>query len=224
VTPNGGQIPLTQTDFNTTTAVLLGKDPFQIQQFNPTTISAPKGQVAVLTQVQLSLAYEFNNTIQTTFFKNSTTTVTAQAAMYLDLYNAKGVELTPNVVAPATMNISKTVTFPTTQSQQNVVYPPTITSGTHSMGYTNATTLAAFTGNGALTAPVVVSGVSGFRNNSGNGIGGSNTFASAALTVTYYYQFVAVPEPSSMVLMGLGGAGLGLVSRFRGRRKGLTAA
>jgi len=218
-------IESTQTNWGPGTASLLGKDPFTIQKFDPTKIALPPGvkpgQVT-LYEVVLSLKYEFQNTIQMDFIARSTTTVTSQGIMHLMI---DGVHVSPSVtdsVNSPTFFTQKTLSYPDQLTVPHYLDPVKTVAGTSAIGYFDSSTLAVFTGPGVITAPVVATASSSFMNSSGNGVGGSSTFASAALSVTYYY-FIA-PEPSSFVLMGLGAVGLCVVARGRHRRKGLEAA
>jgi hypothetical protein len=224
--PQTQSFGLTDTDILPGTTVMGGKDPFTINQFDASTITAPKGQVAVLEGVTVSLAYQFENTIQITFLGSAATTmVTASGVMHLGLNTVNNTVFTQDIVNTPTFFTSKTLSAPGQVSDtSNNIEPPLIVAGTSALFYSDAKTLSVFTGNGTITAPVTATAVSNFMNLAGNGVGGSNTFASAALSVTYYYNFFAVPEPSSFVLTGLGAAGLCFVSRARNRRKGCAAA
>jgi hypothetical protein len=65
------------------------------------------------------------------------------------------------------------------------------------------------------TGTINVIAFSSFTSNSGNGGGAVTTDASAIVTLQYFYT--VIPEPSSLILLGLR-AGLGLLAAGRGRR------
>jgi len=202
-------------------------DPFVIQQFNGANYHQTVNginQTATLYEVVVSLKYQFENTIQMDFFAPSTTTVMASGVMRLDVMNPLGKLALANAVNTPTFTTAKTLTF-TTNGPIGPHYidpTPKVIASTSAMGYTDQNTLNTFSGKGTLAMPVYANATSSFTNISGNGVGGSRTSAAAALSVTYYYYFV--PEPSSMVLTGLGAVGLCVVSRVRNRRKETAAA
>ncbi len=224
-------LPPTDTNVAPNTPGVLN-DPFAVQQFDPSKVPtmfiAGAERQATLYEVVVSLQYEFQNTIQMSFTKPSTTTVTATGLMNLQMFDPKD-----NIVKDANGNpivyalgqsgqpgftTSKTLAYPTQITNPNYVDPtPKIISGTSALGYTDSSVLNTFTGNGQMTLPVYAEASSTFNNNAGNGVGGSRTSVSAALSVTYYYYYV--PEPSSMVLTGLGAFGLCLITRVRSHRE-----
>lgn len=213
-----GTIPLTLTDWSPTTTSLAGKNPFQIQQFNAAAYqaAAPAGKTVQLTGVGISLTYQFQNTISMRFDNVSTITVNASGEMHLGLAGTGITDLVgkPTFASSASKTSTGTDVFP-----KFLTLPTTVVNHTSNMGYTaaNPTVLAAFTGTGIASLPVVATATSSFSTSSGNGKGTSDTSALASISVVYFYQYV--PEPSSMALTGLGGIGLVLAYRKRGNRK-----
>ncbi len=214
-------IPLTLTNWGPTTSVLSGLDPFTIQQFNAATYqpSAPAGQTVQLEAVGISLSYEFQNTINMTFINPSTTTVTATGYMELSLPS-----VITSLVNNPTFGNSATVTSATgtVADPYKVTQPTQTTTGTSALAYEQSSSngpavLAAFSGAGTVSLPVVAISNSTFTNSTGNGLGGSTTNAGATLSVVYFYAYV--PEPSSLVLTGLGAVGFLAVGRRRFRRQ-----
>jgi len=218
-------ISATDTNFGPGTANLIN-DPFQIQQFDATKYHMVVNGIdrqATLYEVVVSLKYEFQNTIQMSFVNPSTSTVTAQGVMRLDVNNTLGKLALANVVNTPTFFTQKTLTFPTDIKNASYIQPtPKVVASTSAMGYFDKSTLDLFSGKGTLSLPVYATATSGYTNSAGNGAGGSRTSAAAALSVTYYYYFV--PEPSSLALTGLGALGLCVVCRARNRREENAAA
>ena len=99
-----------------------------------------------------------------------------------------------------------------------------MTQQSSSLTIKNPATLALFTGTGSLSLPVSASAMSTIILGSGNGSGNVTTQGTATATITYNYHSVipspeAVPEPSAMLLWGVGGAAIFALARFR--RRGL---
>ncbi len=74
--------------------------------------------------------------------------------------------------------------------------------GSAGFSSTDPTDLALFTGPGTLTVPLAVTATSLVSTDTGNGGGLVRTKAGGDFTIRYEYR--AVPEPSSVALMGLG--------------------
>ncbi len=244
--PTTGLSTLTNWGPTTSTFPAGTQDPFVIQQFNAATYqpAAPPGLTAQLQAIGISLSYTFQNTINMTFTNPSTSTVMATgniellapsptlntgltgiSNVYVPGYNTPGSASTqalPILVNAPTFGNTATVTA----SSAVHTFPYTVTMATQTtssvsaLAYTQSlpTVLAAFTGVGSVQLPVTAYATSTFNNNFGNGQGGSTTFASVTVSVVYFYAYV--PEPSSLVLTGLGGFGLlGACLRQRRRRQ-----
>jgi hypothetical protein len=75
-----------------------------------------------------------------------------------------------------------------------------------------------FEGSGTIAFPFLAQGVSTFSSSTGNGSGHVTTQASVTMTVDYITgQKQVVPEPASVVLLGLGAGGFLLARRWRSR-------
>jgi len=211
-------IPTTKTDWGPGTASLIALDPFQIPKLDPSVYQplAPPGKTVSFDAMSITLKYEFDNSVMLRFDNVSTITVNLNGNMHLTL---------PDGVT----DLTGTPTFGTSVTRSStsadmfskfVTVNPNPVIGTAAMGYLASTRpdiLASFTGTGTINLPVTAHGQSSFSSSSGNGQAIVITQASASISVVYYYSFV--PEPSSLALTGLGGAGLLVAGRKRLRRK-----
>jgi hypothetical protein len=75
-----------------------------------------------------------------------------------------------------------------------------------------------FIGNGTFGLPVTATAFSSFFCSSGNGGGGVITKANAIVTIQYVYTALTIPEPSSIVLLGVG-IGISFVAATRLHRR-----
>jgi hypothetical protein len=220
--PQTFTIPLTKTNWTPTTSTLTSVDPLVVPKFDPTDPSLvhPSGQTPILTQVDLTVTYTFENTLTMRFDNPATITVSASGTM--NLFQPDG---TTNLVTPPTFTNSSTQTATVSDVFSKFVTLPTqTTTGTVPQSYKSTgtpqdqATLNQFLYNGSngkfINLPVTASAQSTFTTNSGNGFGSSVTLAGATITVVYHYL---VPEPSSLVLTGLGMMGLGTIVVKRSR-------
>ena len=100
---------------------------------------------------------------------------------------------------------------------------PTVFDQSQTLKLTAPADLALFSGKGKLSLPVGASAYSKFTTSSGNGFGSISTKGSADVTVLYQWHPTlpapqTVPEPTAMVLWGLGATALGWRVRARTRR------
>lgn len=198
-------LPLTQTNWDTTTPAFNGANPFQVQEFDGTAHPL-YGSPSTLQSVTLKMDYEFDNTLKSTFANPSTITVSAHGNLSLTVPGVTG--LTGSFDRTGSATATDADTFPKT-----VDLGLQVKTDSKTVTYTDSSTLSKFMGTGVISVPAVATATSDFTSSSGNGFGGSRTFASVTFTVTYTY----VPEPGSFVLMGLGGIGLFVVNRRRSR-------
>jgi hypothetical protein len=222
-------IPLTKTNWDPTTfsSSTPPVDPLIVQKFDPNSpIQVPEphpGQTPILTQVDLTVSYTFENQLTMQFVNPATITVSASGTMNLFQPDGK-----TNLVTPPTFTNSATQTATVSDVfSKTVTFPPSgyqTTTGTSKQSYSSTgspldqATLNQFLYNGSngkfINLPVTASAQSTFTTNSGNGFGSSVTLAGATITVVYHYL---VPEPSSLVLTGLGVMGLGTIVVKRSR-------
>jgi len=187
-------------------------------QFDPST-HLVNGLPGKLVGVELTLDYKFENTISLRFDNLSTLRVDVTGLIDLTLPTGKELKAdfsgptvppipgnpTPN--AGQFLNSSGDITLnPGNMLSKTVNLPKTTITGSITSlspagtGFTDAATLAKFTGASTVNLPILARASSNFFSSSGNGFGSSTTLASAVVSI----RFIFVPEPASMVLTGLG--------------------
>ena len=221
-TPVTSTIAQTETNWNLD---------FSLPKFNPAEYSLP-GQTAVLTQVDLTLNYEFDNTL-TMIFAPSLSTITVSASGTMNAYLPDGTTVL-SASGPPTGSFSNAALYTLTPSDllnkdftkiYDLSPPATGSFVTKLMGQSEINQFLYNSSNGVTMAqlPVTAIAQSSFASSSGNGFGSSVTLAGASISVVYHY---VLPEPSSFLLMGLGVMGLGAIAMKRswGGLKKSTAA
>lgn len=168
------------------------------QKFDPST--------GDLKSVLLTVNFDSTSNIDMTFVTPSAITVWATAA--LSLLRPDGSTLFS--ASPIFVN---GLTVPSS-TPQSLSFPKTTSGTSGTIVLTDPADLALFTGPGTISLPLITIARSGFSTTSGNGFGEARTQVSAVVTL----QFEVVPEPSALVLFGLGGIGLVL---FRPLRRSL---
>jgi hypothetical protein len=202
--PQTVSIGPTDTNFGPGTAV---NDPMVFNQFDPS--------LGTLNAVTVSMSYDFIHTSTVTFYTPGTIGTSAtNNTMSVSLPNGGGTVLSANSAdyTRSTAFNSATMTLNTP-----VVLPATTFSGSLGpVSLTSAADLAAFTGTGTIALPVTASSLAGLPTGNANGAAAVTTQADVKVTVSYSYTHKpAVPEPSSVVLLGLGGCGMFLYRRRR---------
>lgn len=210
---NGKGIPLTQTNFGPDTPAIAAVNPFVVPLFNQS--------LGELQRVDIQLTYQFQNTLTLVFTNPSTITVNASGSM--SLLDPHGNNFLPGSLQPSFTATGVATASPSDMFTKTVNLPTTTKAATTGTGYTDNATLAEFKGAGTISLRAFATAVSDFSSSGGNGGGISNTYASVSLKVIYSY-IPSVPEPSSLVLTGLGGLGLIGAYRVRSRRDASATA
>jgi hypothetical protein len=113
----------------------------------------------------------------------------------------------PNSPEGQKLTISKTYGFnPGETLPKTFVFDPVMANSptfTTALGGSSVD-FSKFVGSGTISSPFTAAGISSFTSSSGNGGGGVMTEAGVTMTVRY----VTVPEPTTLVLLGLGGVSL----------------
>jgi hypothetical protein len=206
--------------------------PLVFQRFDTQNGSRTLDGVTVTVQEQIANNYNMAFTTPATItdfaydFRNPASTTPT-----ITMYQPDGKTPLLSVTAPADPAlVSRPITGSPGQSYSSALpstspfyIPPTTLPLSHTYTLTDPTSLALFSGTGALALPISATASSSFDSTSGNGGGGVSTKASAQVTVTYRWHNTApegqlVPEPSSLALWGLGGLALALGIRSRARR------
>jgi hypothetical protein len=203
---------------------------------NPQSVTIPVE--AQLQQVNITFNWGFSNQISLTFGPSGNESVSATGGITLAKPNAdiQGPNPDPNnflfptqtfsrVFAVSDGEAGKTYFSPSAPGNPNAPgLPQTFISGQNgyasplSVSYnalTDPADVKAFLGTGTVGFQVIATAAADFFSSNGNGDGTSLTSAYPDMTVTYVYT--TIPEPSSFLLVGLGG-GLVLVYRHRRRK------
>jgi hypothetical protein len=198
-------------------------DPLVFNQFNP--------QLGTLTGINLTFSFTIRNDYVLTFVNTPTPTTiyvaTSQTSNPAILSNpAERATLTDgNTVTLLGPGSSGTIFGPPATRQPVDFVAMTEASGTWSslLPITNphfipptettqslsetltGSLLNDFTGHGTVDLPVLATGNSSFFSSTGNGSGEVLTTADATLSIQYtFIPFAVVPEPSSIILLGVG--------------------
>jgi hypothetical protein len=232
---------LVQTDWGPGTKGI--SDPLIFNQFNP--------KLGSLLAIDITLTTTIRNDYTLTFYPTPIpTTITVATSQTSDpavmINPAERVSLTdgPTVTLYGPGGMSQIFGPPATRQPVDYVQmtessgtwsslfpitnpnfiPPTMTEQLYSRSLTasNAASLfSEFIGTGAFDLPITATAFSSFYSSSGNGSGGVLTRADAIVTIQY--EFLGIPEPSSIILLSLG-AGICLVACHLYRRASQPAA
>ena len=232
-------LPLTTTNFDSSATSPTGASvsPIVFQQFDT------EGNTRQLNSVTLSFSASITNDFSM-HFSNAATIIdtvgtgnSTTPGPSVTLYQPDGVHplitasapndpsfLTRSVTWSPTSGLSPDFSSSLSASSPNYIAPAT-TTASNTLSLTNPADLALFTGAGSVSLRATGSAVSGYTSNSGNGFGSVSTMASANVTITYNWAPLnqspegITPEPSAMLLWGIGGCTLLAAHQFR-RRKG----
>jgi hypothetical protein len=227
-------MPLTPTNFSSGGTP---GNPLAFQQFDT------KNGSLILDSVNLTVNASITNKFAMEFYTPATITDSvasgnaAQPGPAITLYQPDGKTPLLTAAAPNDASVlSRSVTWGKQANQpMNVLFSssvspsspyylaPAVTQNTQTLKLTAPADLALFTGSGSIKLPVAGSAVASITSSSGNGYGEITTQGTADVTVTYSYHDRVpapqmVPEPTSMVLWGLGGVVFAIRFRTRSRR------
>jgi hypothetical protein len=213
----------------------VGNNPLVFNKFDPTQ--------GTLNSVTLDMSYTSNRQVTITFTGPSAASVTTSSLSNpsqggtISIGNPGATTSTAGSLLSATLPVLKySVNDSTNTSGQTTVYSTTGAAGTlplqafntsgapvsSSQSGTASTTLtgaqlALFTGSGQVGLPVFATNPMTQTATDQTAKASVQTLDGVSLTLTYNYTPNAVPEPSSVALLGLGGGGILLVRRFRRR-------
>ena len=222
----------TQTNWSSSTPSLQGTNPMVFNKFDTS--------LGTLQSVNLTMSYSITQSTSITFSTASTLQVTSGfektgsstlqgTTIDLSLPNSGGTTTLVQAQAPV-LTYTKTFDPNGTAQTFSTDLPPTSPyylkpdnqdsnkiTGTVSKTITDPTLLALFAGAGTIELPASATSASMVTNTNGNYGSRVLTYAGITIEISYTYAPVVVPEPSSVILMGLGG-GLVLLCHRRSRR------
>lgn len=203
--------PLAQAD----TIVQTQTVPDQLTELNNTTANFTKFDSSLGTLLSVSVQYDghFDSTI--TLYNHAAQAQTTKATSTVDFSLASSDAGINGLVNSLAISGSATTGSVTLATGETKVYGPYTGSGSDSFASTNSGDLAKFTGPGSFNFTVATLSGLGIVGGGGNIDSSQVTHAGAKVTVTYEYR--AVPEPASVVMLGLAGGLLGVAVRFRKR-------
>ena len=164
-----------------------------------------------LISVQLDLSGSISTVLEVTNTGESASTGNAKMEVQLSVQDSGS-----NFSVPQLDLLSPAFAFTDLQPTQSVTSGTLTKSGSSSDVYTSAAVLAEFTGTGSVVLPASTYSETWITYNGGNACAEQETYAELTGSVTYRYA--AVPEPSTLALLGVCGFGL-LAAAWR-RRKG----